>query len=486
MSKPEYISLHTHSHYSMLDGFSKIDEYVDLAVKMGHRGLGISDHGSVFGVYELMKLTKAAGITGVPGSEFYVAPINPLGAKVKEAVFYGEGGRKAGQNDVASNGAYLHMTIWAYTTEGMHNLFKLSSMANQVEHFRNKPRIDFDMLVEHNAGLIVATGCPSSEISTRFLLGQDAKAYEYAGRLKDVFGDRLFVEIMDHNMSIDLEKKLLPKQLKLAKDMNLPLLATNDSHYAYASDAPHHEEMLCIQSGSQMRQATFDQGGPRFAFNGDQYYLKTAEEMSELFPEEDFPGALKSSLLIAEMAQDVKLDFDAHLKPKPQIPEGYDEESYYRHLLKEGFRERYGNASREVKEEAHRLIKKEFDVIHSSDFIGYMLTARESLIWARDNYSTRDENGDALAYSVGVGRGSVGGSIHAFLLKISEVDPIKHDLIFERFLSAGRGSTYRVTYDDGTTEEIVVSEVKKILDENGVEQSRYIHQLNVGDTVISD
>lgn len=486
MTKPEYVSLHTHTHYSMLDGYSKIDEYLERAVELGQPGLGVSDHGYVYGLYELMKKSKQYGITGVPGCEFYVAPINPEGAKVKNAVFYGPGGRKQGNYDVAAQGAYLHITVWAYNTQGLHNLFKLSTLSNDVDRFRNKPRIDFDLLADHSDGLIVATGCPSSEISTRFLLGQDDKAYEYAGRLKEVFGDRLFVEIMEHNMSIDLERRLLPKQLKLAKDMGLRLLATNDSHYAHSKDVKAHEEMLCTQSGARMSDPTYDNGGPRFAFNGTQYYLKSGEEMAKMFPEEDFPGALKSSLTIAEMAQDIHLDFDPHLKPKPILPEGHTELSYYKHLLDEGFKIRYGTASDEVKAEAKKRIRKEFDVIYSSDFIGYMLTVREYMVWTRNEFSTVDANGNVLALPVGVGRGSVGGSIHAYLLFISELDPIKHGLIFERFLSAGRGATYKLTYDDGTSEEIVVSDEKQVALEDGRTKKRYIHQLGIGDTVIAE
>lgn len=483
MTNPEYVSLHTHTHYSMLDGFSKIDEYLDRAVELGHRGLGTSDHGNVFGVYELMKKSKARGIIGVPGCEFYVAPVNPEGARVREPIFYGPGGRKAGGHDVASNGSYLHITVWAYNTQGLHNLFKLSTMSNDPSHFKSKPRIDFDMLADHSEGLIVSTGCPSSEISTRFLLGQKDKAYEYAGRLKEVFGDRLYIEIMDHGMSIDLERTLLPQQLELSKHMGIPLLATNDSHYAHAGDVTHHEEMLCTQSGARMSDETYDNGGPRFAFNGDQYYLKSAEEMDRLFPEDEFPNALKSSLVIAEMAQDIHLDFDPHLKPKPIIPEGYTEVSYYKHLLDEGFKLRYGTATEEVKTEAKKRVRKEFEVIHSSDFIGYMLTVQEYMVWTRDNFSTLDEDGKVLALPVGVGRGSIGGSIHAYLLYISELDPIKHDLIFERFLSAGRGATYKLTYDDGTSEEIPVSDEKQVTLADGRMKKRYIHQLNVDDEV---
>lgn len=482
----EFVHLHVHSDNSMLDGFSKPEQYLEVGAAMKMRALGITDHGNVHGAYALLSQAKKYDMTGVPGCEFYVAPINAEGARVKRAVYYGANGEKQGNNDVSGSGAYLHLTVWAYNQEGMKNLFRLSTLSNQPENFYMKPRIDFEMLAEHSEGLVVSTGCPSGEISTRFLLGQERAAYEYAGRLKDVFGDRLFVEIMDHSMNIDLERKLLPKQLELAKKMGLPLLATNDAHYAHKHEALHHEEMLCSQSGSTMSEDPYDEGGTRFAFQGNEYYLKSAEQMAELFPERDFPGAVSNTLLIAEMAQDVKLDFNPDLMPKPQIPDEFkDEVEYYKHLINKGFKERYGNAPREVQAEASRRIKEEMEVFHSSNFIGYMLTVREYLWWTREKFSTRDETGKILASSIGPGRGSVGGSVHAYCLYISEIDPVRWKTIFERFLSAGRGHTYKVEYEDGTSEEVIVSDSRTAI-KDGEKQSLYIHQLKPGDEIITD
>lgn len=484
MSTPDFVHLHVHSHGSLMDGFSKASEYLDEAARLKMPGIGITDHGNTFISYDLVKSARSKGMIGVPGCEFYVAPINPLGARVKEPVFYGRNGVKAGQNDVSGNGAFLHLTVWAFNQEGMHNLFKLSTLSNAQENFYAKPRIDFEMLAEHSEGLIVSTGCPSGEISTRFRLGQDAKAYEYAGRLKDVFGDRLFVEIMDHDMKIDLERDLIPKQLELAKKMGIPLLATNDAHYAHKHDSLHHEEMLASQLGNRMSEPSFDDGGTRFAFQGQGYYLKSAEEMAAIFPERDFPGAMSNTLLIAEMAEDIKLDFNPHLMPAPVIPKEFpDEVAYYKHLLDEGFNIRYKDAPEAVREEALRKLQYEFDVIYSSNFIGYMLTVREYLWWTREKFSTRDLNGEILALSVGPGRGSVGGSISAYCLFISELDPIRWDLVFERFMSAGRGATYHVEYEDGTSEELIVSTEREIITLGGTEK-KYIHQLEIGDEIV--
>lgn len=483
MSKPEYVSLHNHAESSVLDGLAKNEEYLDRIVELGQPGMGITDHGNLFSIYKFLKACQERGLGGVPGIEAYVAPINPEGAKVKQPVFYGRGGRK-GKYDVSRNGSYLHLTMWAINNEGLNNLFKMSTLSYDQSRFYGAPRIDFDIIEEHSKGIVVSTGCPSSEISTRFLLGQDKKAYEYAGRLKEVFGpERLFVEVMDHNMGIDLERKLLPKQVELAKKMGLKLLATNDAHYALQKDSIHHEEMLCVQSGSIMSDKTYDEGGTRFKFEGDQYYLKTAEQMAELFPESDYPNALKSSLEIMEMAQDVKVGFDPDLKPHAILPEGKDEVEFFKELINIGFKERLEGKSKEHKEEAKIRINEEFKVIHSSNFIGYFIVVWEYLKWVRDNFSTLSPSGEVLALPHGPGRGSVGGSMIAYLLKISELDPITHDLIFERFLSAGRGATYRITYDDGTTEELIVSEEKKVLC-NGRTESQYIHQLELGDEIL--
>lgn len=487
MSKPEFVHLHVHSHGSLLDGFSTASEYLDKVEQLGMRGIGLTDHGNTFGAYDLVRAANSAGKIGIPGAEFYVAPINPLGARVKGPVYYGPGGQKVARKDVSGDGAFLHLTVWAHTQEGMRNLFRLSSLSFKPENFYSKPRIDFDMLAEHSEGLIVSTGCPSSEISTRFQLGQDDKAYEYARRLKDVFGERLFIEVMDHNMSIDLERVLLPKQLEMSKKLGIQLLATNDAHYANADDAKHHEEMLASQSGSRMSETPIDEGGTRFAFEGKEYYLKTSDQMAELFPDKDYPNAISNTLLIAEMAQDIKLDYDPSLMPKANIPAEFGNEvEYYKYLLEKGFEDRYGSSPKHIQEEARRRMAYEFDVIYSSNFLNYMLTVSEYIVWARENFSTRDAEGKILALGVGGGRGSIGGSIHAYLLYISELDPIRWNLIFERFLTSGRGNIYRVEYEDGTAEEIVVSEEKNVQTADGALVKKYIHELAPGDVIVGE
>lgn len=479
-----FVSLHTHSENSILDGFGSVTEYLAATAELGQPALGLTDHGSLGGIYSLLTESADYGITPIPGCEFYLAPMNPLGAKVQEPVYYGPGGMKSAGNDVAGNGSYTHMTVWAYNRTGLKNLFELSSLSFDPENFYSKPRIDFDMLAEHSEGLIAATGCPSSEVSTRFRLGQDKEAYDYTRRLLEVFGwDRLFVEVMDHSMSIDLERDLLSKQVKLAEDLGLRLLATNDAHYARSDDAPHHEEMLAIQSKSRMSEDPFSKGGTRFAFEGREYYMKTAEQMLELFPEDKYPGAVANTMVIAEMAEDLDMRFDPTLRPVPVVVEGETEVETFKRLVREGFKKRYGNSTPEVIEEAKANIKKEMEVFVSSDFVGYMLTVYEYIEWAQRLFSTRDDEGNILALSTGPGRGSVGGSTIAYVLGISETDPIRYELIFERFLSAGRGSVYGIELDDGTTREFTASDHVEV-ERDGERMAIYAHQLRENDQVV--
>lgn len=479
-----FVSLHTHSENSILDGFGSVEEYIEVARELEQPALGLTDHGSLGGVYSLIKTGHEAGIKPIPGCEFYMAPMNPLGARVQEPIFYGPKGRKVPGKDVSGNGAYTHMTVWAYNRTGLLNLYTLSSLSGELQNTYSKPRIDFEMLADYSEGLIVATGCPSSEISTRFRLGQDDKAYEHANRLLEVFGRKnVYVEIMDHSMKIDLERDLIGKQLKLAKDLDLELLATNDAHYARASDAKHHEEMLAIQSKSRMSEQRGNEGGTRFAFEGDQYYLPTSEHMLKLFPEDEFPRAVSNTLEIAERCEDFTLEFNPDLRPVPILVEGETEVQTFKRLINEGFKQRYSDAPEEVVAQAKKNIKKELEVFVSSDFVGYMLTVYEYIDWTKRMFSTRDSEGNILSYPIGPGRGSVGGSTIAYVLGISETDPIRFDLIFERFLSAGRGSVYGITLDSGETIEAVASDILEI-ERDGKKTKIYAHQVQDNDTVI--
>lgn len=477
-----FIHLHNHTEDSLLDGHASVEGYIQRAKEIGQDALAITDHFSLSGAYNFVQTANREGVTPIVGCEIYMAPENPEGAKAKRPIFYGEEGDAAKGEDVSGRGAYLHLTVLAKNQTGVENLFRMSSESAKLENTYLKPRVDFDMLTRHSEGLMVFSGCPSSEISTRFRLGQKDKAYEYANRLKDVFGDDFYIEIMDHGMSDDLERKLLPNQLEMSKKLNIPLIATNDNHYVRAEDAKSHEELLAIQSKTSMFDAPFDEGGPRFAFDGNQYYLKTRAEMLKLFPQDEFPGAIDNTLVVAEKVSPVKFKYDPHLKPKPVIPSGYTEKTYLRELVKKGFVERYGNSPREIQKTAHENIKKELRVLESSDYVGYVLVVHEYVNWARENFSTRDANGVIHALSVGLGRGSAAGSTVLYCLKIVEVCPVRYGLLFERFLSEGRGDVYKISYDDGS-EEISVASGVRIMNTG---ERKYIHEINEGDIVVGE
>lgn len=473
MKEKNYVALHNHSHYSTLDGYATIDEYIKAAKDLGMIGIGLTDHGTASGLYKFITRAQKEGLIPVPGIEFYVAPENPQGAKLKEPMYYGRGGKRAPKYDL-SNGAYTHLTVFAYNNVGLSNLFKLTSLSWKKEHFYFKPRIDTNMLAEHSEGLIVTTGCPSSEVSRRFLLGQDEKAYEYASRMKSIFGDNYYVEIMNHKMEDDeLERILVPKQIKLAKDLGIKIIATNDSHYAFQEDSTPHERVLAVGTKAKMKDLPRHEGGNRFAFSTPEYHIKTYDEMLELYPEDVAEEALENTIELTMKCQDIKLEYNPHLRPEIDIPEGYTEATYFQKLIYDGFVKKRGHEPKEIQEESVRRIREEFEVIHSNDFISYFLVVHDYI-----NYAHKKGIG------VGAGRGSVGGSEIAYVLDISNTDPIRFNLLFERFLSPGRGSLYQIEYVSGEIEEIPVSSKKRIYEaDESDNRVVYVHELSPGDMV---
>lgn len=478
-----FVHLHTHSTYSTLDGFSSISEYLEHVKALGQTGLGITDHGNMHGTYELVTQSVKAGITPVPGCEFYVAPINPEGAKVRTPVYYA--GAPGTEGDVSGRGNYLHLTMWAINDAGLRNMFKLQMLASSPEHKRaGYPRIDLEMMRAHSEGIIVSTGCPSGEISTRFRLGQDEAAYEYATALIEIYGkDNVFVEIMNHNMASDLERNLLQKQVKLAEVLGLELLATNDCHYSHPEDAPHHEEMLAIGTGSLMSEEPKEQGGRRFCFDGTEYYVKSTAEMLALFPEDLYPRAVSNSGAIARRVEGFTIfDYRPDLRPIPPVPANETEESYLRRLVTSLAYEQFKDQPEKYQKVLERA-NYELDVLAAANYSGYMLIVREYVCWFRDEFSVRNLAGDIVMSAVGAGRGSAGGSIVAYLLGITDIDPIEHGLFFERFISAGRVDQAELCAGGGSV-VVPVSEKVKVLTETGAEVEKYVHQILPGDWVL--
>lgn len=445
-----FVNLHNHSDYSLLDGFGTVDEYIARAVELEQPALGLTDHGNVCGLYSFVNKCHKAGIKPIPGIEAYIAPVNPEGAKCHKPIRYGVAGQES--IDVSGNGSYLHMTLFAMNKQGMKSLYALvreaSEEGNAFSHlplkegegnFYTKPRMDMDMLAAHNAGLIATTGCPSGEIQTRFRLGQDREAYDYATRMAELFDGRYFVEIMDHSMKgNDIERNVIPKLIKLADDLHLPLIATNDAHYCRAEDAPHHEEMLCSNSKARMTDPTYEQGGNRFAFNGNQYYLKSSADMLTIPVFQEHPEAVENTVKLADMVEDINFDLEGDLRPEVKIPDGYDEVSWFKHKIKEGFIKKrvQAGASKEVIRESQKRIAHELPVFTDNNFAQYMLVVQDYINWAREH-----------GILVGFGRGSVGGSEIAYLMNISDTDPIRHNLMFERFLNPERISPPDVDTD---------------------------------------
>ena len=417
--------LHVHSEYSMLDGAARIGPLTKAAAEMGMPAIAITDHGNNFGSYDFYQTAKANGIKPIIGIEAYLSPGTPRTDRTR--VKWGTGG----EDDVSGGGAYTHLTMLAETTEGMYNLFKMSSKA-YLDGFYFKPRMDRELLAEYAKGIIATTGCASGEVQTLIRLGQYDKAVEAAAFYADVFGkDSYFVEIMDHG--IDIERRATTDLLRLARDLGLPLVATNDLHYTHASEATAHEALLCVQSSTNLLDPN------RFKFDGAEYYLKSPSEMRELF--RDHPDACDNTLLIAERCN---VEFQKRdLMPKFPLPEGETEASWFAKEVDRGMKTRYGQ---NVPELQANQAAYEVNVIAQMGFPGYFLVVADFIAWAR-----------AQGIRVGPGRGSAAGSIVAYALGITELDPIVHGLIFERFLNPDRVSPpdIDVDFDDRRRGEVI-------------------------------
>jgi DNA polymerase-3 subunit alpha len=380
--------------------------------------VAMTDHGNMFGAYEFHQVAVAAGVKPVIGIEAYVAPESRFH---KKQVFWAQGGRRGldadgeGGKDVSGGGRYTHMTMLARDAGGLRNLFRLSSLAS-IEGYYGKPRMDRDLIAEHAGGIIATTGCPSGEVQTRLRLGQYDEAIKAASSYQDIFGkENYFLELMDHGL--DIERSVREDLLRIARHLEIPLLATNDSHYVTADQADAHDNLLCIGVGKNKDDPA------RFRFAGSGYYIKTAREMQELFRE--LPGACDSTLLIAERVGDYGEVFAlVDRMPQFDVPAGETQESWLRKKLAEGLPRCYGEYPRQ---EVLDRIELEMGVISRMGFDAYFLVVADICQYARDN-----------GIPLGPGRGSAAGSIVAYLTGITELDPLEHDLLFERFLNPER------------------------------------------------
>nr|WP_169078518.1 DNA polymerase III subunit alpha [Microcella alkalica] len=436
MTTDSFVHLHVHSEYSMLDGAARVKPLIEEAVAQGMPAIAVTDHGNMFGAFDFWRTATEAGIKPIIGTEAYLTPGTHRTDKTR--VKWGTGG----EDDVSGAGSYTHITLLAETTAGMHNLFRLSSLAS-IEGYYFKPRMDRELLSRYSEGIIATTGCPSGEVQTRLRLGQYEKAREAAAEFRDIFGrENYFAEIMDHGLGI--ERRIMSDLIRLAKDLGLPLVATNDLHYTHPGDASSHAALLCVQSGS-----TLDDPN-RFKFDADEFYLKTPAQMRELF--RDHPEACDSTLLIAERVN-VAFDTAANYMPRFPVPEGETENSWFIKEVEKGLEQRYpGGVSAEVRARA----EYEIGVITQMGFSGYFLVVADFINWSKRN-----------GIRVGPGRGSGAGSMAAYAMRITDLDPIEHGLLFERFLNPDRVSMpdFDVDFDDRRRGEVIRYVTEKYGDE---------------------
>ncbi len=424
-SSDSFVHLHVHSEYSMLDGAARVGPLIDAAVEQGMPAIAVTDHGNMFGAHDFWTTATAAGIKPIIGTEAYVTPGTARADKTR--VRWGDGG----ENDVGGSGAYTHMTLLARNNVGMHNLFRMSSLAS-IEGFYYKPRMDRELLSRYGEGVIATTGCVGGEVQTRLRLGQYDEARTAASELQDIFGkENFYCEIMDHG--IDIERRTMSELLTLAKDLGMPLVATNDLHYTHAGDAEAHAALLCVQSGS-----TLDDPN-RFKFDSQEFYLKSAAEMRSLFA--DHPEAISNTLLIAESC-DVSFE-KRDLMPRFPVPQGHTEASWFAAEVDRGLKERFPGG---VPEKHRAQADYEVGVINQMGFPGYFLVVADFIGWAREN-----------GIRVGPGRGSAAGSLVAYAMKITGLDPLAHGLIFERFLNPDRISMpdIDIDFDDRRRGEVI-------------------------------
>jgi DNA polymerase III subunit alpha len=399
----------------MLDGAARVGDLVEEVARLDMPAIAMTDHGNVFGAFEFYKQATKAGVKPIIGIEAYVAPESRFD---KKRVQWASGG----DDDVSGGGAYTHMTILAENNHGLKNLFRLSSLAS-LEGYYYKPRMDRELLSQYADGLIATTGCPGGEIQTRLRMGNYKDAMRAASDYRDIFGaNNFFLELMDHG--IDVETRVKDDLLKLGRELKLPLLATNDLHYTNHADADAHAALLCVQSGTTLADPK------RFKFDNDEFYLKTAAQMRELF--RDIPEACDNTLLIAERCN-VKLREGENLMPAFAVPTGESEDSWLRKEAERGLQAKFGDR---LSDEYTQRLNYELDVMLKMGFPGYFLVVADLVAHAKK-----------VGIRVGPGRGSAAGSLVAYVLGITGLDPIEHGLLFERFLNPERISMPDIDLD---------------------------------------
>ncbi|QTE30668.1 DNA polymerase III subunit alpha [Pengzhenrongella sicca] len=417
-SNSDFVHLHVHTEYSMLDGAARLDDLFTEATRRGQSAMATTDHGFVFGAFDFWSKAQAHGIKPIIGVEAYLTPGTARGDRTR--VKWGD--QFQGSDDVSGGGAYTHLTMWAKDTAGMHNLFRMASLASLEGQFY-KPRMDRELLQTYGAGMIATTGCPSSEVQTRLRLGQFDEAVRAAGEFQDIFGkENYYVELMDHGL--DIERRVAKDLLRVAQAIDAPLVATNDLHYVTKADHKAHEVLLCVQSGSTLADPK------RFKFDAQEFYVKSGEEMRRMWAE--LPEACDNTLRIAEQCE-VTFKTDVDYMPNFPCPTGENETSWFIKEVETGLHRRYAAG---IPADVRKQADYETKVITDLGFPGYFLVVADFINWAK-----------AQGIRVGPGRGSAAGSMASYAMGITELDPLEHGLIFERFLNPERISWPDVDVD---------------------------------------
>jgi DNA polymerase-3 subunit alpha len=416
MQHSEFVHLHVHSEYSLLDGAAQLDKLVAKARELRFPAIALTDHGNLFGAVDFYLAAQKSGVKPILGCELYVAP----------------GGRKErGAGDGGYEGAN-HLTVLVRNLAGYKNLIKLVSRA-YLEGFYYKPRVDRELLERHADGLLVLSGCLNSEVSRAISAGDTARARETAGWYQEVFGkDHYFMEIQAHGL--DEQRKVTAETLAIARAIGAPIAGTNDSHYLEATHGRAHEALLCIQTGSMLNDPK------RWRFSTEEFYVKSAEEMARVFAET--PEACRNTLAVAERCN-LTLEFGRFHLPRYTVPENQTLESYLEQLARDGLARRYGPAPGDAIE---ARLSHELAIVEKMGFAGYFLVVWDFIHYARQR-----------GIAVGPGRGSSAGSLVAYCLGITNIDPIRYGLLFERFLNPERISMPDMDIDfaDDRRDEVI-------------------------------
>nr|WP_206314016.1 DNA polymerase III subunit alpha [Streptomyces coryli] len=421
VAKPPFTHLHVHTQYSLLDGAARLKDMFAAAKDMGMTHIAMTDHGNLHGAYDFFQQAQKADVTPIIGIEAYVAPES---RKHKRKIQWGQPHQK--RDDVSGSGGYTHKTIWASSRTGLHNLFRLSSDAYAEGWLQKWPRMDKETISQYSEGLIASTGCPSGEVQTRLRLGHFDEAVKAAAEYQEIFGkERYFLELMDHG--IEIERRVRDGLLEIGKKLGIPPLVTNDSHYTYASESTAHDALLCIQTGKNLSDPD------RFRFDGTGYYLKSTDEMYAIDSSDAWQEGCANTLLVAEQIDTTGWFEKRDLMPRFDVPDGYTEVTWFQEEVKKGMARRYPGG---VPEDRQKQAEYEMDVIIQMGFPGYFLVVADFIMWAKEN-----------GIAVGPGRGSAAGSIVAYAMGITDLDPIDHGLIFERFLNPERVSMPDVDID---------------------------------------